>query len=123
MSDELDKFELKAEIVNCTVQLSKEQGSYIKDIIQENYPHTFPHYCLKVGVSPPNFYNTLNGERPCSIDFLNKLLSGIGYEAIISSPEVVIQELAIGEIVQDADSIIPDTESLSNDTEEQVGYD
>lgn len=121
--EELDQFELRAEVVNCTVKLTAEQGSTIKSLINDIYPHTFPHYCRKVGISGPNFYNTLNGERPCSLDFLNKLLSGIQYEAVVSNPEVLIREIEIGEIVQDVDSIIPDTESQLNEQEEQDEHD
>lgn len=97
-SEELDAFVIKAEIVNCTVKLTKDQGSLLKDLINEIYPHTFPHYCTKVGISTPNFYNTVNGERPCSLEFLNKLLSGVGYLATMSSLEVLIQEVEIAEI-------------------------
>jgi hypothetical protein len=117
--DDLEQVPLKAELVSCSVKLTKEQGSVLKDLIQENYPHTFPHYCQKVGISTPNFYNAVNGERQCSLEFLNKILSGVGYIATVSNPEILIQELEIGEIVQDVDSIIPDTESLSNEPEDQ----
>jgi hypothetical protein len=108
--EDLDTFTIRAEIVNCTVKLSKEQGSLLKDLINEIYPHTFPHYCTKVGISTPNFYNSVNGERPCSLEFLNKLLSGIGYVATMSSLEVLIQEVEIGEIVQDVNSISHENE-------------
>lgn len=115
--DELDQFPLDAKLIDPTIQLSEEQGSLIKDLIQEYYPHTFPHYCQKVGIKPPNFYNTLNGRRPCSLEFLNKLLSGIRYRAIITNPEILIQECEIGEIAHDADYIIPVDGSPYVDTE------
>lgn len=117
--DRLDKFELGIVYVTCTIRLTREQGGMIKDLIQDIYPHTFPHYCMKVGISTPNFYNTLNGERPCTLEFFNKLLSGIQYVATISNPEIQIRELPIGGIVHDVDSITQDIESQSNDQEEQ----
>lgn len=116
---ELDEFTLKAEMVGCTVKLSKEQGSLLKDLITEVYPHTFPHYCTKVGISTPNFYNTVNGERPCSIEFFNKLLSGIGYRATMLSTEILIQEVETGEIVNDANCISQESGSSSEEKGEQ----
>lgn len=117
--EELDKFELSASLVSCTIKLTREEGLAIKSLIQENYPHTFPHYALKCGISTPNFYSTLNGERACSLEFLNKLLSGIHYQAIISNPEIHIVEIATGEIVNAVDSITPETESLLNAMEDR----
>jgi hypothetical protein len=117
--EEPDQVPLQATLVSCSIKLSKEQGSRIKDLINDIYPHTFPHYCLKVGVSTPNFYNTLNGERTCTLEFLNKILSGIHYQAIVINPEIVIQELEIGEIVKVADSITLDEELQSNESEDQ----
>ena len=113
--EELDKFELSASLVSCTIKLTREEGLAIKSLIQENYPHTFPHYCMKCGISTPNFYSTLNGERVCSLGLLNKILSGIHYQAYISNPEIHIVEIATGEIVSGVDSITPETESLLND--------
>jgi hypothetical protein len=110
LEEELQKVDMTIALTKCTVQLKEEQGSMIKDIIQENYHYTFPHYCAKVGISPPNFYNVLNGDRPCTLDFLNKLLSGVQYEAVISNPEIQIRELEIGGIAKDVDSTIPDDE-------------
>ena len=113
--EELDEFPLSASLVSCMIKLTREEGIAIKSLINENYAHTFPHYCQRVGISTPNFYSTLNGERQCSLEFLNKLLSGISYRAIILNPEIVIQEIPTGQIVDVADYIIQDTESLSNE--------
>lgn len=113
--EELDEFPLSASLVSCMIKLTREEGIAIKSLINENYAHTFPHYCQRVGISTPNFYSTLNGERQCSLEFLNKLLSGISYRAIILNPEIVIQEIPTGQIVDVVDYIIQDTESLSNE--------
>lgn len=101
MDEDLEEIELGASMVSCTIRLTRQQGSTIKILIQDLYPHTFPHYCQKVGISTPNFYSTLNGERPCSLEFLNKLLSGIGYQAFVSNPEIRIVELEILEIINE----------------------
>lgn len=100
-----------------TVKLTLEQGAEIKDLIQEKFPFTFPKYCGMVGIKAPNFYNTLNGERPCSLEFLNKLLSGIQYEVTASNMELQIQEMEIGEVVPDVDSMLQDDELSSEATE------
>ena len=116
--EELDEFPLSASLVSCMIKLTREEGVAIKSLINENYAHSFPLYCRRVGISTPNFYSTLIGERQCSLEFLNKLLSGISYRAIILNPEIVIQEIPTGQIVDVADYIIQDTESLSNEQEE-----
>ena len=116
--EELDEFPLSASLVSCMIKLTREEGVAIKSLINENYAHSFPLYCRRVGISTPIFYSTLIGERQCSLEFLNKLLSGISYRAIILNPEIVIQEIPTGQIVDVADYIIQDTESLSNEQEE-----
>jgi len=104
--EELDKFELSASLVSCTIKLTREEGLAIKSLIQENYPHSFPHYSLKCGISTPNFYSTMIGERACSLDFLNKILSGIGYEAIVANPEILIREIQQMEIITTIEEFI-----------------
>ena len=112
--EELDAFELSASLVSCTIKLTREEGLALKSLIQENYPHTFPHYALKCGISTPNFYSTLNGERACSLEFLNKILSGIHYEAIVSNPEILIREVSQTEIITTLEEFIHDS------TEEEI---
>lgn len=114
-----EKVELCAKIVQITVVLTKDQGDLIKELIEENYVFGFPRYCQMVGIRTPNFYSVLKGERQCSLEFLNKLLSGIEYEAIIISPEVQIRERATGEIVVDVDYILQENE-LSLDEKEET---
>lgn len=97
--DELDEFILGVSLVSCMVKLTRDEGMAIKSLINENYPHTYPFYCRRVGISTPNFYSTLNGERQCSLEFLNKLLSGVGYAATITDPKIVIKEIPQTEII------------------------
>ena len=97
--EELDEFVLGVSLISCMVKLTRDEGVAIKSLINENYPHTYPFYCRRVGISTPNFYSTLNGERQCSLEFLNKLLSGIGYTATITDPKIVIKEIPQTEII------------------------
>ncbi len=106
--DELDEFVLGVSLISCMVKLTREEGIAIKSLINENYPHTYPFYCRRVGISTPNFYSTLNGERQCSLEFLNKLLSGIGYAAIITNPEIVIKEIPQIEIIAPTEHLMED---------------
>lgn len=106
--DELDEFPLSASLISCMIKLTREEGIAIKSLINENYAHTYPFYARKVGISTPNFYSTLNGERPCSLEFLNKLLSGIGYAAIITDPEIVIKEIPQIEIIAPTEHLMED---------------
>jgi len=43
--EELDEFPLSASLVSCMIKLTREEGVAIKSLINENYAHTFPHYC------------------------------------------------------------------------------
>lgn len=101
------------------VQLNQEQGNEIRDMIMERQLQTLPYYAQAVGVRPSNFYAILKGTRPCTLDALNKILSGIGYEAKLSSPEILIQEVQTGQIVPDVDSILHDGELQLNEQEGQ----
>lgn len=87
----MEEIELEVELSKVMVSLTKAQGEIIKDLIIDNYDSTFPWYCQKVGIATPNFYNVVNGQRPCSLEWLNKLLSGIHHEAELI-PALVIKE-------------------------------
>lgn len=87
MTDDYDEI-YEAEPIEFTVNITKlmilftpEEGNLLKDVIIENQNQTLPWYCRKVGISAPNLYNVCNGQRPCTIEWLNKLLSGIEFEA------------------------------------------
>lgn len=120
--DEIKQIELQPEVVDYVIRLTKEQGEMIKDLIRHHYSHTFPRYCIRVGMKPPNFYNALNGSRPCSLTQLNKLLSGVGYEVVVINPCLLIRELTTGQIVPDVDSILLERESQLLEQEEQDPY-
>ena len=108
---------LEVENKEITVQLTEEQGEYIKELIYDNYVHGYPQYCIMTGLKTANFYSVLKGTKPCSLSFLNKLLSGIDYEATVTDPAIRIQAQQIGQIVVDVDSIVQEEESLLEDQE------
>ena len=110
--EELDEFELSASLIGCTIKLTKDEGFALKSLIQENYPHSFPHYCMKCGISTPNFYSTMIGERICSLEFLNKILSGIHYEAIVANPEILIREVSQTEIITPMEEFLNEEEEI-----------
>lgn len=115
-SDELPNLEVS--IKEITVMLTEEQGEMIKDLIYEEYVHGYPQYCMMVGIKTANFYSILKGNKACSLSFLNKLLSGIDYEATLTDPVIRIQAIQTGQIVVDVDSIVHEEESLSDEKEE-----
>ena len=108
-----DDLELEVSLSKIMITLTKEQGETIKDLITDNYTSTFPWYCQKVGIATPNFYNVVNGQRPCSLEWLNKLLSGIQHEAILhplliikeNDPVIVPNETIIEELPDDYDEV------------------
>lgn len=113
-----DDFAFPAQINQIIIQMDDEQGGMLRELIEEHYPYSMPHYSRKVGIPTPNLYNLFNGKKPCSLEQLNKLLSGIGYKAVVTNPEIRIQELGIGAIVNDVDSIIVDDELLLKESED-----
>jgi len=108
-----EKLEIKVEIEKLTFTISKKVGREITHLITDCYKEGIPNYCKKVGIQHPNFYSTIRGSRPCTLEFLNKLLSGIGYQATLLNPVIVIQELVTGQVVPDVDYVSPVIESQS----------
>jgi hypothetical protein len=104
------------------IKLTKEQGLQIKELIQEHFTCSFPWYCDRVGIKPPNFYNVVNGERTCTLEFLNKLLSGINYQ-VTASQILLVHPMPNGEGVLDADSLLQENESHLNEEEVPDEYD
>lgn len=94
---------------NPTILLKQREGSLIKDLIDRHAPGNYRQYCEKIGMSPPNFHAILNGDRKCSLEMLNKILSGIRYQAL-SSTTIVIQAMPTGVDATDA-YLPPDAES------------
>ncbi|GIW60337.1 MAG: hypothetical protein KatS3mg087_1403 [Patescibacteria group bacterium] len=106
------------EIEKVVLRLSYEQGQIIKSMIRNKYPHTFPAYCAKVGIKTPNFYPVMSGEKSCTLEFLQRVLSGIGLEAVQLNPALLIQDLETGVVVKPADWLELEEESFSTEQEE-----
>lgn len=86
------------------IKLSPQEGSSLKDLIEENTFYPFPAYCKLVGMEPSNVYALLSGQRNVSIALLTKLLSGIGHNVRCTIQiEIVKQESQTGPTVTDAD--------------------
>ena len=123
MSDFYDEAEeLKAEYSVTKIILSKQGKKQIEELIINNFEYTFPAYCDKVGIKPPNFYAIMNGTRACTTESLNKLLSGIGFQVSIET-KLIIHPIETGETVNDVDYVGPEPELPSNVPEEVDEYD
>jgi hypothetical protein len=96
--------------------LKQQEGYSIKDLIDRHASGNYRQYCEKIGMSPPNFHAILNGDRKCSLEMLNKILSGIRFEAQISTT-ILIQAMPTGETVPTADYVLEDEESVLDETE------
>lgn len=108
-------FKLTREEDTGKFNLTRQEGSSLKDLINEHYLFSFPKYCAKVAMHPSNVYAVLSGERGCTIEWLNRFLSGIGFEAKCRT-ELVIQALPTGQTANDVDYTQLEEESLSDET-------
>ena len=105
--------------------LTKQEGDSIKDLIRENFAFSIPSYCETVGMHHANIYAVLAGQRKCSTELLNRLLSGIGYEAVCRTgitiqkmPRPDTLESMTGRIANDVDYTQLDEEWQLDETQE-----
>ena len=84
-----------------SIKLTRSEGVYLKDLIDLHYHHGLLNYLNLVGILPNNWYAAANGTRAVSIDWLNKLLSGINHECICQQ-EIAILSFNPGPIADDA---------------------
>ena len=91
------------------IKIGRKESDMIKELIADRYDYSFPRYCEKVGIKPSNFYAIMNGSRACSLEFLNKLLSGVGYQ-VVASTTLTLRRLEAGEAAIDANLAEPDSE-------------
>lgn len=84
--------------------MTQDEGSSLKDLIEENTFYPFPAYCKLVGLEPSNVYAILSGQRNVSAALLIKMLSGIGHTVRCTiRMEIVKPESQTGPTVTDAD--------------------
>lgn len=89
---------------NGIIRLSAEEGSSLKDLIENTTLYPFPAYCKMVGLEPSNVYAILSGQRNVSAALLSKMLSGIGHTVRCTiQMEIVKPESPTGPTVTDAD--------------------
>ena len=117
-----ETFVLNADCSITKITFNKTSRRQIQDVIQDNINYTFPVYCDNVGIAPPNFYAILNGTRQCTVEFLNKILSGINYQVSVET-KLIVHPIETGPIAPVVDSIEPVQELPSNDGEEPDEYD
>jgi hypothetical protein len=98
------------------VSLTSEEGQAIKNLLFKSGVYNHSTYCKKIGIQSSNYHNILTGNRTCTIDVLNRILSGIGYEAH-SSTTIRLQPILVGETVPDVCSNMDEDESASDTTE------
>ena len=85
--DQIDK--------SLTLCLKQQEGYELKGLIKDKHPGSYGKYCGVVGITQANFHAIMSGDRVCSIDLLERILSGIGYEVQVSFT-IVIQEIPTG---------------------------
>ena len=106
----------RKEVSQVLVSLTSQEGQEIKSLLFAAGVYNHTKYCKKIGMITSNYHNILSGNRTCTIDVLNRILSGIGYEAH-SSTTIRIQPINPGEVVPDVYSNMDEDESASDTTE------
>jgi hypothetical protein len=117
-----EAIELPVESSLAKIKVSKQARSRIEDLITTHITRTIGIYCDQVGILPQNYYAVLAGRRPCTLDFLNKLLLGIGYQ-VTAKTILVAHRIDTGETAPTVASTELETELLSNDEEDTDEYD
>jgi hypothetical protein len=99
--------------------LKPQDGYRLKDLIDKLAAGNFVDYCRSLNIKPPNFHSILTGGKKCSVEQLNKILSGIRYEAQISTV-LIIQPMSLTPGVDNADLQVDEdtlfSDMLENDT-------
>ena len=105
--------------VETLLSLKPQDGYKIKDLIDRLAAGNFVDYCKSLNIKPPNFHAMLTGGKKCSVEQLNKILSGIRYEAQISTV-LIIQPMNNTPGVDNADYVLDEdtllSDMLENDT-------
>jgi len=98
------------------LQLTKEEGDLLRDLIQSNTFYPFPRYCETVGMKASNVYAILSGQRVVSLTLLNKILSGVNSK-VVCKVQIHILELETGLPAQTVDSTTIEEELLFGKTQ------
>jgi hypothetical protein len=101
--------------INPVISLKPREGSSIKRLIDRNSAGSYKDYCNKIGFIQSNFHAILSGDRPCSLEKLNQILSGIRYHATISTT-IVIQAMPTGPDAESAASLLDEDMSPLDET-------
>lgn len=114
--------ELPVSCIPTKIKITKSSRSRIEELIITNITRTIGVYCDKVGIQPSNYYAILSGRRACTLDQLNKILSGIGYQ-VTAETKLVVHRIDVGPNAQTVDSTEQETEWPLNDEEATDEYD
>lgn len=105
-----------------TIKLTKREGSIIKDEIKARISTSFPWFCTRLEIKPSNFYAIMSGERQCTLEQLNRILSGAGL-TILLKQEIVIVESVSGTNANNAPYLEQDAESPFDEMADLDQYD
>ena len=83
--------------VRISILLSKDDGSRLKTLLHDNIEETFKSYCRRLDLKDSNVYRVLNGDTPATLEFIQRLCSGINFEVDL--------ELQIKAFPKDADAL------------------
>lgn len=116
-----EAMELPIECSLSKIRITKQAKRQLEELLTSRITRTISAYCDTVGISPNNFYATLAGNRTCTIELLNKLLSGIGYQ-VSTETRLILHPTEHGEPVPGVDSVEQELELPSNDEEDKDVY-
>ena len=97
--------------VECTptkIKITKAARRRIEELLLNHITRTMGHYCDQVGIKYQNYWGVLAGKRLCTLEFLNKLLSGIGYR-VTAETRLVVHRIDAGQPAHNADYTEPET--------------
>lgn len=103
-----------------TLCLSQQEGYKIKNLIKSQHPGSYAKYCTLIGIRESNFHAILSGDRHCTIELLERILSAIRYEVLLSTT-IILQELRIGQVADLASYVTVDEEFASEEMESEPG--
>lgn len=115
-------FDLDADFSVSKISITKKGKRQIEDLLAEHCNKSISSYCDDVDIKSPNFYAVLSGTRQCTLEFLNKMLSGIGYQVSIEM-RLIVHPVDVGEPAPPVDYIEHGTELQSNGEEEPDTFD
>lgn len=104
-----EEYSLEGKDHNTKIRLKRKDADILREVIAEYFQYSLPRYFEKVGIKPSNGYAVLSGDRPCTVEFLNKMLSGVGFQVTIET-KLVLHRIDVGEDAPGVDLQEPEGE-------------